>query len=151
MSKSLNQCQFIGHLGKDPRVAFTSNGTPVATMSLAMNSTFRKKDKDGKDVEVEKTEWIRLVAWRKLADIVGQYLHSGDQIFVTTHVANRTYEDKDGVKRYTTEFVIDELVMLGSKKTSDSNGIPIPEEELVPSDSETPAIVVETPAPSKTF
>lgn len=109
----LNQCQFIGRLGKDPEIRYAPSGDAVANFSVA--SSQKWKDKNGE--KQEKTEWVRLVAFGKLAEIVGEYLKKGAQVYVSGRMQTRKYTDKDGVERYTTEVVLDQMQMLGSKRT----------------------------------
>lgn len=105
MSKALNKCTFIGNLGKDPEIRYTQNGTAVANFSIACT----EKWKDN-----EHTEWVRLVAWQKLAEIVQQYLHKGDKIYVEASARTRKFQDQSGADRYITEYRVNDLIMLGS-------------------------------------
>jgi len=107
MSRSLNKVQLIGNLGKDPELKYTPSGVAVATFSIATSEQW--KDQDGN--QQEKTEWHNIVAWRKLAEIVGEYMKKGKKVYVEGKLQTRTYE-KDGVKRYITEIVADQLIML---------------------------------------
>lgn len=112
MSKgTLNKVLLIGRLGRDPELRYTPAGVPVATMTIATNEAF--KDKDGK--LVENTDWHRVVAWRKLAEICGQYLRKGSLVYIEGKMKTRSYEDRDGVKRYVTEVVADTMQMLSGK------------------------------------
>ncbi len=113
---SLNQCSFIGNVGKDPEVKYSQAGTAVANFSIACNETW--KDKNGE--KQERTEWVRCVAWDKLAEIIAQYVSSGKQLFVQGRMQTRKWEDKEGVERYTTEIVVDKMKMLGSKPEGES-------------------------------
>ena len=117
MSKgTLNKAILIGRLGKDPDLRYTVSGTAIASFSVATNETF--KDKDGK--LVEQTYWHKVVAWRKLAEICGQYLKKGALVCIEGSMKSRSYEDKDGIKRYVTEIVADSMKMLGPKSDTDS-------------------------------
>ena len=110
--KSLNRATLIGHLGKDPELSYTASGIAVAKFSMATNE--RWKDEAG-NVQ-ERTEWHNIVAWRKLAEICGQYLKKGSKIFLEGKIQTRSWDDKNtGVKRYTTEIIADDLIMLDSK------------------------------------
>jgi len=113
MSKDLNQCNFIGRLGRNPEIKYTQSGDAIATFSLAVGETY--KDKSGQ--KVEKTEWIRCVAWRKLAEIIGEYLSKGSQVFVSGKFTTETWE-KDGVKREVVKIVVNNMQMLGGKAKS---------------------------------
>lgn len=107
---SVNKVILVGNLGKDPEVRYTPSGTAVASFSLA--TTERYKDKDGK--AQEKTEWHNIIAWRQLAEICGKYLHKGKQVFIEGKIQTRSYDDRDGNKRYVTEIVADQMQMLGT-------------------------------------
>ena len=107
----LNQCSFIGRLGQDPDIKYTQGGKPVANISLACSEQW--KDKQG--VKQEKTEWIRGVAFGKLAEIIGEYLKKGSQVFIQGKMQTRKWQDKEGNDRYTTEINIRDMQMLGSK------------------------------------
>ncbi len=108
MAKSLNKVMLIGHLGKDPELRYTSNGIAVASFSMATNEAW--KDQDGN--LQERTEWHNIVAWRRLAEICGEYLKKGKRVYIEGKIQTRSYDDKNGVKRYTTEVVADDLIML---------------------------------------
>jgi len=110
-SRSVNKVILIGNLGKDPELRYTSSGVAVATFSVATNEQWR--DQDGN--QQEKTEWHNIVAWRKLAEICGEYLKKGGKLYLEGRLQYRTYDDKNGVKRYVTEIVMDQMVMLDSR------------------------------------
>jgi len=136
--KSLNKVQLIGHLGKDPELSYTASGVAVAKYSIATNE--RWKDQEG-NVQ-ERTEWHNIVAWRKLAEICGQYLKKGSKVYLEGKLQTRSWDDKNtGVKRYTTEIIADDLIMLDSKGAGDAgvNNIqpsveepPVPEKDDLP-------------------
>jgi single-strand DNA-binding protein len=107
MGKSLNKVQLIGHLGKDPELRYTASGIAVATFSMATSESW--KDQEGN--QQERTEWHNIVAWRKLAEICGEYLKKGKRVYIEGKIQTRSYE-KDGVKKYITEIVADDLIML---------------------------------------
>ncbi len=117
MSRSLNKALLIGNLGADPEVRTTTGGTRVAGFSLATSRSWT--DREGQPQE--RTEWHRIVAWDKLAEIAEQFLHKGDRVYVEGEIQHRSYEDKDGVTRYVTEIRVRELVMLGGRE------VPAPE------------------------
>ncbi|NUN69151.1 MAG: single-stranded DNA-binding protein [Bacteroidetes bacterium] len=121
MSRSLNKVQLIGNLGKDPELKYTPSGVAVATFSIATSESW--KDQDGN--QQEKTEWHNIVAWRKLAEICGEYLKKGKKVYLEGKLQTRNYE-KDGVKRYVTEIVADQLIMLdgggGAGRSSSGSG-----------------------------
>ncbi len=108
---SVNKVILVGNLGKDPELRYTPSGVAVATFSIA--TTERYKDRDGN--RQEKTEWHNIVAWRQLAEICGKFLHKGKQIYIEGKIQTRSYDDRDGNKRYITEIVADQMQMLGSK------------------------------------
>ena len=110
--KSLNKVQLIGNLGKDPELSYTPSGVAVAKFSVATGE--RWKDQDGNFQE--RTEWHNIVAWRKLAEICGQYLKKGSKVYLEGKLQTRSWDDKNtGAKRYATEIVADDLIMLDSK------------------------------------
>jgi single-strand DNA-binding protein len=118
-SRSVNKVILIGNLGQDPELRYTSAGVAVATFTLATNESW--KDQDGNTQE--RTQWHNLVAWRKLAEICGEYLKKGSRIYVEGRLQYRNYDDKSGVKRYVTEIVIDQMMMLDSKGAGHANGM----------------------------
>lgn len=107
MSKSLNKVQLIGNLGRDPELKYTSAGVAVATFSIATSDSW--KDQEGNTQE--RTEWHNIVAWRKLAEICGEWLKKGKRVYIEGRLQTRSYE-KDGVKKYITEIVADQMIML---------------------------------------
>ena len=109
---SLNKHCIIGRLGKDPEMRYTPSGKAVCTFSVATDD--RYKDKDGK--AVSNTDWHKCVAWAKLAETCGQYLKKGSQVYVEGKSKTRSYDDKDGVKRYITEIIVGQMTMLGNKE-----------------------------------
>jgi single-strand DNA-binding protein len=110
--KSLNKVLLIGNLGKDPELSYTASGVAVAKFSVATGE--RWKDQEG-NVQ-ERTEWHNIVAWRKLAEICGQYLKKGSKVYLEGKLQTRSWDDKNtGQKRYATEVVADDLIMLDSK------------------------------------
>ncbi len=111
MARGVNKVILIGNLGADPELRYTPNGVAVATFNLATNE--RWPDKDGNFQE--HTEWHRVVAWRKQAEIVGEYLKKGSQVYVEGKLRTRSWEDQNGVKRYQTEIIVQNLQMLGRR------------------------------------
>ena len=116
MSKDLNLCQFIGRLGDAPEIRYSSDGKAVATLSLACGDDY--KDKQGN--KVEQTNWIRIVAFGRLAEIMGEYLTKGSQIHVSGKQVTRKWQDQNGNDKYTTEIVADQMQMLGGQQGSTS-------------------------------
>ena len=125
MSKGVNKVFLIGNLGNDPEVRQTSTGNAVANASLATSDSWR--DKESGELQ-ERTEWHRLVFFNRLAEIVGEYLHKGSKIYVEGIIRTRKWTDKEGIERYTTEIVVNEMHMLGDK-SSESNSTPRPTEQ----------------------
>jgi len=107
----LNKVMLIGNLGADPEVRFTPNGTTVAIFRVA--TTERWKGKDGQ--MQEQTEWHSIVAWRRLAEICGEYLSKGSRVYIEGRLQTRKWQDKDGNNRYTTEIVVKEMKMLSPR------------------------------------
>ena len=107
----LNRCEFIGRLGSDPISRFTAGGTPVTSFSIAVNKSWMDKKSGQKQ---ESTQWIRIVAFRRLAEICGQYLHKGSRVFIAGEFQSRSWQDGDSAKRLT-EVVAREMLMLDSK------------------------------------
>ena len=115
----VNKVILIGYLGQDPEVRYTQNGVPVANFSIATSEQW--KDRDG--VKQEHTEWHRIVAWNRLAEICGEYLHKGSQVYIEGKLQTRSWDDRDGNKRYATEIVAQSMTMLGSPR-GDGNQSP---------------------------
>jgi len=116
----VNKVILIGRLGKDPEVRYTPDGTMVTNFNLATDEQW--KDKNGE--KVQKTEWHKIVTYRKLAEICGNYLVKGKLVFIEGRIQTRSWEDKEGVKRYTTEIIASNMQMLDSKgqnKTTDTS------------------------------
>lgn len=119
----MNKAMIIGNLGADPEIRYTQAGTPVATLSVA--TTERWKDKDGNPQE--HTEWHRIVAWQRLAEICGEYLTKGAKIYVEGKLITRKWKDNDGNDRYTTEIVMAKMEMLCGSNQGQSYTDPNPE------------------------
>jgi single-strand DNA-binding protein len=110
--RSLNKVTLIGNLGQDPEVKYMQNGDAVASFSLATSESW--KDKTSGE-QVEKTEWHRCVAWRKLGEIVGQYARKGQKLYVEGKLQTRKWTDKEGQERYTTEIQVNDIILLSAK------------------------------------
>jgi single-strand DNA-binding protein len=110
-----NSCSLIGRVGKEPEIKHLQSGDIVANFSLAVSEHYRNKDGE----KVETTEWFAIVVWKKRAEIVEKYVHKGDLLDIEGKIVTRSWEDKEGIKRYTTEIICNELIMLGKKSTSD--------------------------------
>jgi single-strand DNA-binding protein len=112
LMKSVNKVILVGHVGKDPEVKYTPSGAAVANFSIATND--RTKDKSGQ--WQERTEWHRVVAWQRLAEIVGEYVKKGNMIYIEGTLRTRSWDDKEsGQKKYMTEIWANDMVMLGGR------------------------------------
>ncbi len=124
---TINKVILIGRLGQDPEVKYTPSGAAVATLSLATNTSY--KDQEGK--MQEQTEWHRVVVWRKQAEVIGQYTKKGHRLYVEGKLATRSWNDKDGNKRYTTEVTADSIQLLesrGDREAPQHDAAPMPAE-----------------------
>ena len=109
---SVNKVILIGNLGADPELRYTPGGRAVANFRMATTRSWNTKDGEKK----EETEWHRIVAWDKLAEIIGEYLKKGSPVYVEGRLQTRSWEDQSGVKRYSTEIVANEMKMLGQRQ-----------------------------------
>jgi single-strand DNA-binding protein len=109
MNSLKNRVQLIGHVGQEPEVKILEGGKKLATISLATNDVYYKENGD----KVEQTEWHRITAWGKTAEIIEKYVIKGKELAITGKLSNRNYEDKNGEKRYITEIVATEILLLG--------------------------------------
>jgi single-strand DNA-binding protein len=112
MSRTLNKVMLIGNVGRDPEVKFTPSGVKVAQVRMATSESW--KDKDG--VMKERTDWHTIIAWRGLADIVEQMVHRGTRLYVEGKIQSRSFEDREGNKRYITEIIADNLLILDARR-----------------------------------
>ncbi len=122
----INKVILIGNLGKDPELRYTPDGTPVTNFSIATSDSWTDKTSGEKR---EKTEWHRIVVWRKLAEICAEYLSKGRQVYIEGKLQTRSWE-KDGVTRYTTEIVASDVQFLGKRP----NTTPPPADAQVPAE-----------------
>jgi single-strand DNA-binding protein len=123
----INKAILVGRLGSDPEVRYTPSGDAVANFSIATSEEWKDKDSGEKK---ERTEWHRIVAWRRLGEICGEYLSKGRQVYVEGRIQTRSWDDKNGVKRYTTEIVATDVQFLGGRDSADTGrpeSPPIPE------------------------
>lgn len=148
-SRGVNKVILVGHLGQDPEVRYMPNGSAVANITLATSESWRDKATGG---QKEKTEWHRVVLFGKLAEIAGEYLRKGSQVYIEGSLQTRKWTDQAGVEKYTTEIVVNiggTLQMLGGRSQpanagqSDQGGWGKPQQ---PSHSDTPA---QQPQPSQ--
>jgi single-strand DNA-binding protein len=110
--RSVNKVVLLGRLGKDPEVKFTPQGTPVAKFTLATNERFKDKAGEWQD----RTEWHNVTAWQRTAEIVGEYLKKGSQVYIEGSLRTHSWDDKtSGQKKYMTEIVVNELILLGGR------------------------------------
>jgi single-strand DNA-binding protein len=115
MAKSVNKVILVGNLGKDPEVKYTPSGTPVAKFSLATNERYKDKDGNWQD----RTEWHNIVVWQRLAEIAGEYLKKGRTVYIEGRLRTDSWDDKNtGEKKYRTEIVANDLVLLGGRGES---------------------------------
>ena len=110
---SVNKVILIGRLGKDPVTRYMPNGDAVANFSVATSETWKDKSSGEKQ---EKTEWHNITTYRKLAEICGEYLKKGSQVYLEGKLQTRKWTDKEGVEKYTTEVIADQMTMLGSRQ-----------------------------------
>ena len=137
MAGSVNKVILIGNLGKDPEVRHLENGAVVANFSIATSENYKDR-KTGE--KVSQTEWHNIVAWRGLAEIAEKYLKKGAKVYIEGKLKTRTWQDKDGNNRYSTEVITDNLTMLGStvesmassnqEKSTENESKPSPEKEF---------------------
>ena len=113
----INKVILVGRLGQDPEIRYTQGGAAVANFSVATSQEWKDKNTGEK---MENTEWSRVVVWNKLAEICGEYLEKGRQVYIEGRMQTRSWEDKDGATRYTTEVIANHVMFLGSK--ADDNG-----------------------------
>jgi len=113
---SVNKAILVGNLGKDPELRYTPSGTAVCTFSLATSERFKNKQGEQQD----RTEWHNIVVWAGLAEICGKYLTKGKQVYIEGRIQNRSYDDRDGNKRYISEIVANEMQMLS--RSGDQGG-----------------------------
>lgn len=131
MSKSLNEVKLIGNVGKDPEVKYTGSGKAVAKFSIATNESHKNNDGDWE----EKVEWHNVVAWEKLAEIVGQYVKKGEKVYVSGKLTTRSWDDKtSGEKKYMTEIVAKDVILLGAKDKTGDPAQPLPRAPIADDD-----------------
>lgn len=129
---SVNKVTLIGNLGQDPETRFMSNGDAVTTITLATTDTWKDKNGD----KQSKTEWHRVVMYRKLAEIAGEYLKKGRSVYVEGRLETRKWTDKQNIERYTTQIVAEDMKMLGNRSAENSEA---PESESKPTQSKASA------------
>jgi len=115
---TVNKVILLGRLGADPQLKYTASGKATVSFNLATNAVW--KDQEGK--QQEKTDWHRVTAWGKLAEVIGEWLKKGGLVFIEGRLQTRSYEDTNGVKKYITEVVAQEMEMLGGGKRGEAGG-----------------------------
>ena len=120
MSNDLNQCSFIGRLGKPVETRYMTTGKAVCNFSIAVGSSYKDASGEKKD----QTEWINLVAYDKAAEICAEYLVKGSLIFVSGKMKTRKYTTKEGAEKYSTEIIVDKMQMLGGKSAESNDAAP---------------------------
>ena len=141
MAKGVNKVILVGNAGQDPEVKYTASGVPVAKVSLATNERFKDRNEQWQD----RTEWHSIVAWQRLAEIVGEYVRKGSKLYVEGKLQTSTWEDKQtGEKKYRTEICAREILLLSSREngqegrqTTDGEGS-TPDSVSTPVDDEIP-------------
>ncbi len=141
---SVNKVILVGNLGADPETRYMPNGDAVANVRLATTESWRDKA-SGEKREI--TEWHRVVFYRKLAEIVGQYLRKGSSVYIEGRIRTRKWQDKEGQERYTTEIEANEMQMLGGRQSASSSGGEVEYGGSMPSSA--PSSGGNRPAPAK--
>ena len=129
MANDLNKFQCIGRLGKDPEVTYTPGGDAVANFSVALSESWADKQTGQKQ---ERTTWVRIVAWRKLGEICGQYLRKGSQVYIEGKLVIRKYIDQNQQEKHATEIIANNLQMLGDTPTGQQQGRQPPAQQAQP-------------------
>jgi single-strand DNA-binding protein len=123
MPKSVNKVILVGNVGKDPEVKYSPSGTPTAKFSLATNERFKDRNNEWQ----EQTEWHSIVAWQRLAEIVGEYVRKGSKLYVEGKLETSTWEDRqNGEKKYRTQIVARDIVLLGSRENRQPDSTDVP-------------------------
>jgi len=139
---SVNKVILVGNVGKDPEVRYLEGGTAVCSFPLATSATYRNRDGE----RITSTEWHNIVLWRGLAEIAERYVKKGSQLFIEGRIRTRSWDDREGNKRYTTEIIADNMQMLGRRPDDTSSDTQAPSEE-----SQTDDKVEETPDNNKEY
>lgn len=114
---SLNQCNFIGRVGRDPETRYSSSGDAITNITLAVDDSYKNKSGE----KVEKCEWVNITFYRKLAEISGEYLKKGSLIYVSGKMETRKYTDKAGIEKYATSIIASDMKMLGTKPSGSAD------------------------------
>lgn len=121
MSRGINKVILVGNLGNDPEVKSTQGGTTITTISVATSEAWKDK---ATGQQQERTEWHRVKFFGRLAEIAGDYLRKGSQVYIEGSIRTEKYTDKQGVERYSTDVIANEMQMLGGRQESNGNGTP---------------------------
>ncbi len=124
---SVNKAILIGYVGNDPEVRYIESGTPVCNFRLATSEVYKNRNGE----RITSTEWHNIVLWRGLAEVAEKYVKKGTQLYIEGRIRTRSWDDKDGNKRYTTEIIGDNMQLLG-KRMDDSTTAPEPEKSAEP-------------------
>ncbi|HLQ31287.1 MAG TPA: single-stranded DNA-binding protein [Chloroflexota bacterium] len=125
MARSLNKCMIIGNLGRDPEMRYTPQGTAVTSFSVAVSRSFNSRDGE----QQEETDWFRVTAWDKLAEICNQYLTKGQRVYVEGRVSMRMWDGNDGQKHGSLELRATDMMMLSAKGEAVAAGVESPRDE----------------------
>lgn len=134
MSKGVNKAILVGNLGNDPEIRYSQSGSAIATISVATSE--RWKDKNGE--AQERTEWHRVKAFGKLAEIIGEYCKKGQTVYVEGSIRTEKYTDKSGVEKYATDIIANELQMIGGKPGGENRSAPQARSRQEESDDDRP-------------
>jgi len=119
MARGLNKVMVIGDVGRDPEMRYTPSGRPVTSFSVVTSRNWTNSEGERR----EETEWFNVVAWGNLAEICKQYLRKGQQVYVEGRLQTRSWEDREGRKRFRTELVANEMILLGSRRGTSSGAV----------------------------
>jgi len=117
---SLNQCNFIGRVARDPETRYSSSGDAITNITLAVDDSYKNKERE----KVDRCEWVNITFYRKLAEIASEYLKKGSLIYVSGKIETRKYTDKNGVEKYTTSIIANSMKMLGSRQGGAESNAP---------------------------
>ncbi len=132
MKNLRNTAQLIGRLGADPEVRTLTNGNKVTNFSMAVDDSY----KNSKGEKVDRAYWFNIVAWGKIGEIAAEYLSKGEETVIEGKLTNRSYEAKDGTKRYVTEVVLNEILLIGGQKQNQPTQEPAQDQAIPEDDSD---------------
>lgn len=144
MARDLNKVQFTGYLGADPDMRYLSDGTAVVNFRVASGRSWKDRDGNAHD----DTEWFRVSAWNKLAEICNSYLTKGTRVYVEGRLQTRKWTDRDGQDRYTTEVIAQDMIILSSRRDREAPHVELEEREIFPDVEEPPPDTAPTPPPA---